>query len=125
MPDQEDGSNLFQRLDRERLATGEIAPELLAPAIPFAGQHIWEWFWELDSGREEGFNGLTRISHQHIAAWSGMTEKRLRDFEIQIIMAMDRVRLRESSPAAVEKRALAKRGPLTPALFDAMFGGKR
>lgn len=107
LPD-DTGSTLFQRLDKERADTGKIDARLVSPPLPLAGEHLWNWFWQLDSGRGDSLNGLARISHGHIAEWSALTGNVVRDHEVQILLAMDRARREASNPEAIAARAAAE-----------------
>jgi hypothetical protein len=73
-----------------------------------AGEHIWNWFWQLDAGREETLSGLARISHRQIESWRALTGNVVRDHEMQIILAMDRARSEASAPEAIAARAAAE-----------------
>lgn len=126
MPD-DDGVTLYQSLEKLRIEKGIIDPRLFPPVLPIGGERIWKWFWQLDNGREEGFNGLAKISHTLIASWAATTRTVLRGHEVRILLEMDKARLKASSPKAVEARAVANRENLNPDMFDRMFGrnGKR
>lgn len=114
---------LFQKLQADHKKSGRLDARLIPPVLPIGGAHIWAWFWELDAGRGYTPVGtLSAITHGQVAAWCSITGVEVRRHELEIIMAMDRTRLRESSPEVIEKRKIDLRPPMTPALFDAMFG---
>lgn len=56
--------------------------------IPSAGQHLWDWFWQLNQCRVVGM-GLSRISHTEIKAWKNNLEIDIESWEIAILCAMD------------------------------------
>jgi len=59
------------------------------PEIPYCLQHVWDWFWELNSGRPSGFNGPEPLTYSEIQSWKNVKEILVRDFEIDIIKYLD------------------------------------
>jgi hypothetical protein len=62
------------------------------PEIPAAGQHLWSWFWDLNSGRQSGM-GINPLSWSDIKAWEELTRNRLSPWQARVIRSMDRVYL--------------------------------
>lgn len=94
------------------------------PEIPLAGQRIWKMFLDLHNARAVGF-GPCAIAHGEIEAWSRLHREPVRSFEIEIIRALDRAFLEHANSRAEtghETRPDVQSRPLSPALFDAVFG---
>lgn len=85
MPRQ-DGSTLRDHLEVAETATGERLIE--DPEIPAAGEHLWNWFWELHSGRGGGF-GPSPLSYQELAAWARLTGSEPGPWEVRALRKMD------------------------------------
>lgn len=81
---------------------------------------ILGWFWELDASRTANFHGPNPLAWAEIAAWSRLTGATPQPWEIDILRALDRVRLGHK---AAPKQAEPTGPPMTPGLFAAMFGG--
>lgn len=62
--------------------------QLQAEAVPAAGLHVWEWFWDLRAAAPDGF-GRSPITYQEIDAWIRCTGLEPRPWEIRAIRAMD------------------------------------
>lgn len=62
-----------------------IRNELFYP--PPAGQQVWDWFWELDKGRQVGM-GVNAISWADIEAWQHVTGARPEPWELNAIYKM-------------------------------------
>ncbi|WMT85562.1 hypothetical protein NO932_11550 [Pelagibacterium sp. 26DY04] len=61
-------------------------PEIV---IPEAGEHLWEWFWDMNRDRQQGMNGPQPIGLAGIRLWSEMTGQSIRPDEVEIIRDMD------------------------------------
>ena len=62
-----------------------LKSELTYP--PPAGQRVWEWFWELDKGRQTGF-GPNAISWSDLKAWQQLTGARPEPWEVVAMYQM-------------------------------------
>ena len=97
-----------------------------ASYLPPVSERAWRSFWEMDGCRRyDHFAGAAHpISHQDIAAFQDVSGFRLRHWERRAIFAMERVRVAwlNRSPAQREADSAASSRPMTPALFDALFG---
>jgi hypothetical protein len=60
--------------------------------VPPAGEHVWEWFWELDKGRSAGME-LNRLSWSDLAEWQRVTGVNPKPWELRAIQAMDTYRV--------------------------------
>lgn len=103
---------------RQAVAGGE-------PNIDPEAQHLWEWFWEMNHGRQAGFNGWLALPLIEIKAWCDMTGNILRREEIAIVREMDRAFLAATQQKGDRPAALPDEGQgrdLTPSAFDAVFG---
>jgi hypothetical protein len=65
-----------------------------APEIPFYLEHIWEWFWQIRKGVQQGFSGPNPISWADINFWSNLLEIEIRPIEVEIIKEIDSVYLK-------------------------------
>lgn len=70
------------------------------PEIPEDGEPLWEWFWELSSGRGHTGFGPQPLSWQDMEAWARISGIELQPWQAVIFRAMDRAWL-----AAVAKRS--------------------
>lgn len=59
---------------------------------PVAGQHIWDWFWELDRGRQAGMQA-NALSWGDIGEWQRMTGTELDAWELNAIRQMEIYRI--------------------------------
>ncbi len=57
--------------------------------MPWAGLHLWDWFWDMSRDRHEGMNGPQPIGLAGIALWSQMTMTPVRPDEVAILRDMD------------------------------------
>jgi hypothetical protein len=60
----------------------------VSPAV----EHVWQWFWELDTRRQSGF-AANAITWSEVIAWSTLTGYHLRRWEAAAIFRMDMARL--------------------------------
>lgn len=96
------------------------------PEVPYAGMRVWGIFLRLHAARGGGGFGPAPISFADIESYQRLHREPVRPFEIEIIRALDSEVLKAASgksetgkPAAVSNR------PMSPALFDAVFGAGR
>ena len=70
--------------------TKGFTPKELAeyPILPEAGRHVWNWYNDMARTRQIGM-GVNPISYQEIQAWSTLTGRRLRGWELETILAID------------------------------------
>lgn len=61
------------------------------PAVPEAGDYLWEWFLELHLARASSGFGANPIGYADISAWSELTRRQLRPWEVLAIRAIDAV----------------------------------
>lgn len=97
-----DGATMKQHLAQVESATGKARIE--EPEIPAAGEHLWQWFWEIGSGRGPGGFGPEALSYQEIDAWTRLTGWNLTSWEVSAIKMMDQAYLRGVSEVAKEER---------------------
>jgi hypothetical protein len=72
---------------RERNEAFEIdSPEL---KFPDEGSVLWEWFWDIRSSQNSGFNGVMRVSNIEVAYWLQITGNIVRREEAAILRTMD------------------------------------
>lgn len=64
--------------------TGEDPEELHGPEFPEVISHVYEWFLELHSGRQNGPIGFSDIK-----AWSELTGRQITPFETRLIKNLD------------------------------------
>lgn len=73
--------------------------------IPFAGEFLWSWFWELHQGRGNNGFGPNPLSWTEMEAWSQITKIQLTPFEALTFRAMDNAFL-----AALNRKQKKKSG---------------
>lgn len=78
MPD-ENGETRRERNTR----FGKDSPEY---SVPDAGDHVWEWFWELSGRRRSGPEALT---YAEIGEWQRLAGVEVRREEVEMLMQMD------------------------------------
>jgi hypothetical protein len=66
---------------------GAQTPE--QPTVPICGQHIWDWWWELNARRPPGFDSLAPLSYTEILSWIFLTGKALKYTDIGLLIEMD------------------------------------
>jgi hypothetical protein len=79
----------------------------------------------LESARSGNGYGPNPISYSEIAAWSNLTGRAPRPWEVSALRAMDDTRIALFSAkqgAADDDAPPTSQRELTPALFDALFG---
>ena len=62
---------------------------LAPPAIPPGGEELWNWFWELGSGRGSSGFGPLPISWGDMAAWARLAGLDMQPWEAAILRRMD------------------------------------
>ncbi len=98
------------------------------PRLPEGGILLWQWFGELCESRTYHPGGPNALQPTEIEAWARLRRQPLQPRHVDALLAMDRAWLDHSYGAIREARGVAsgtptgKAQPLTPALFDAMFG---
>ncbi|WP_435404779.1 phage tail assembly chaperone [Methylobacterium isbiliense] len=96
--------------------------------MPPAGAHVWRWFWSLSNQRTGTGSGPNALPFSEIEAWGRLKRIRLKRWELDAILAMDRVYgdvivARIKAEAGREGEGDAPLGPpLTADAFDALFG---
>ena len=93
--------------------------------VPEAGRLVWGWFVALSGARGYGFAGPNPIGFAEIAAYAALTRQPMRPDHVELLRALDATWLQHqaggsSAPAVGSARAPAQ--PVTPAVFDAVFG---
>ena len=83
---------------------GAETPE--QPAIPFCANHVWQWWWELNTRRQPGFDNLAPISYSEIGHWLLLTGKQVTPEEISWLIQMDNTWI---SAIATERNDKAER----------------
>ena len=63
----------------------------MQPEIPLCGEHVWKWWWELNSRRMPGFENLSPISYTELRSWILLTGRYVSHEEIQWLIQMDNI----------------------------------
>ena len=91
-----DGSALRDHIDQLCRQTGKspeelgLAPEeAQEPEVPFAGEHLWAWFWEVSEARASNGFCLLPLSWVDIEAWARLTATPLSPYEALTLRRMD------------------------------------
>lgn len=98
------------------------------PRIPAGGDLLWRWFCDLSAARSYHAYGPNPISYAEIEAYFYLMRWSVQPHHVAILRAMDSVflehdlKLRAAPPAGVKTIPQRSSRPLTPQLFDALFG---
>ena len=91
-----DGSALRDHIEQLCRQTGKspeelgLAPEeVQEPEVPFAGEHLWAWFWEVAEARTSNGFCLLPLSWADIEAWARLTATPLSPYEALTLRRMD------------------------------------
>ena len=91
--------------------------------MPPAGEQFWEWFWDINHGRQAGPTGWLPLSATELKAWEAMTGNIVRREEWQFIREMDRAYLDMANSQGKEGQLIASSSnEMTTDAFDAVFG---
>jgi hypothetical protein len=96
-----------------------------APEVPMAGRRVWSIFLELNASRTSGGMAPNPISGVEIEAYSRLRREPVRSFEVTMLRALDGAYMEAGRAGQQETEAptaTASERPMTPALFDAVFG---
>ena len=63
--------------------------------LPEAAAYLYQWFWELSSGRPVSQAGFLAIPSSEILAWCQLSGIRLRSWELDALRQLDAAFLRE------------------------------
>lgn len=88
------------------------------PAPPFAGVALWQAFAALSDARRWSDGMPDPLQASEVEAWARLTGAALPRHHVQIIAALDAAWLEWMRTPEAERVA----GPMTGAVFDAMFG---
>lgn len=66
---------------------GADTPE--QPEVPVYAQHVWDWWWELNSRRPAGFESLSPIPYAEIESWKRQTGRIVDPVETDWLIGMD------------------------------------
>jgi len=91
------------------------------PEIPQCAQHVWEWWWELNTRRPPGFDSLAPISYSEIISWLYLTGRYVSPEEIGWLIQMDNAWM---NSIAEERKARTEREKEEAELKQGT-GGKR
>ena len=101
-PDEDRRTTLRRQLEQVERQTGKRDPRLDVE-VPPAGEHLWTWFWALDSARAVSGMGISPIGYGDIDAWARRTGENLSPWEVSVLRGMDETYCRE-----VRKRSTPK-----------------
>jgi hypothetical protein len=93
-----DGSTERDHLEGARRA-GELVPELDVPDIPAGCQQIWIVFLQLNACRGSTGMGPAAIGPCDLLAWQQLQRVEFTPWEIDMLMALDRVALQSADTA--------------------------
>lgn len=83
-------------------------PEAERAEPPDAAMYLWNWFWELHSGRSYGMGGALPLSWADIRAWCRLFCLELSFWEIRILKLMDSAYLSEVNKEKPKPKARKK-----------------
>ncbi|WAJ30945.1 phage tail assembly chaperone [Antarcticirhabdus aurantiaca] len=93
------------------------------PEVPAYGEHLLEWFWDINKGRQHTDGTWLALPPSEMKAWQEMTGNIvrreewaiLRDMEVSYLRAVN-ARDKEGAPIA------SSSSEMSTAAFDAVFG---
>ena len=74
------------------------------PDVPEGFEHLWDWFWELASGRGSNGFGPLPLSWESMAAWAGIAGVPLAPWLARIFRRMDTAWLSEQAKQTSKTR---------------------
>lgn len=86
---QQDGATLRQHLEAVYKRTKVKPEELIQPALPNSVKYLLRLFADLSHGRQNGM-GANSITCLELQAWLNLTDRKLSNWEINTLRAMDR-----------------------------------
>jgi len=101
--DEDRRTTLRTQLEQVGKTTGKRDPRLDGPEIPPAGEHIWAWFWALDSARSSSGFGISPIGYGDIDAWARRTGVDPTPWEVSVLRDMDMAYCREMRKRSTPK----------------------
>lgn len=94
-------------------------------ALPAAAEHVWRWFQELDGARTDNGYGANPIGFADLSAWSNVTGRQPREWEVAALRAMDAEKLSllygEAPKGEAAEAPTVSERPMSAGLFDALF----
>jgi hypothetical protein len=57
--------------------------------LPIEIQYLWEWFWEMNSGRPVSQAGFLPLPATEILAWQELRDVRLAHWELDAVRVLD------------------------------------
>lgn len=69
-----------------------------------AGEHVWAWFWELNTRRQPGFDTISPMTFTEIKNWIELTGKNVEPIEIQWLIEMDNAWLNQIAQERKDKQ---------------------
>jgi len=76
-------------LEQFKESSGREPDGLIPPDVPYGFMYIWDWFTELNNGRQNSGFGPMPISYLEIHSWSELTKSYINPWEIEVIKEMD------------------------------------
>lgn len=87
MMTQTEGGRKIDHLKQVERTTGKnVLPDF---EIPVDGQHLWEWFCELNNARGSTGFGLAPLSFSEIGTWAKLMKVEIYPEEVKIIKCVD------------------------------------
>jgi hypothetical protein len=87
-----------------RQGSREAQAELLAPDLPLAGAHLWQWFLELNAARTSNGWGPNAIGYAELDAWARLTRRAPAVHEIDALRALDRAFMESAAERSKEDK---------------------
>lgn len=83
-----------------------LAPEeaVEEPEVPFAGECLWTWFWEVSGARTSNGFCLLPLSWADIEAWARLTATSLSPYEALTLRRMDAAYLSAHAEATKKRK---------------------
>ena len=92
------------------------------PEVPAYGEHLLEWFWDLNKGRQHNDGAWLALPPSELKAWQDMTGNIVRREEWQILRDMEASYLRLVNTRDKEGAPIASSSTeISADAFDAVF----
>jgi len=83
------GNTKYDLLTKFSQKTGKTHPDLIFPDLDEMAMYLWEWFMELQRGRQYGMSGALPLSYSDMKAWAELTGKQPQHWEIDVLKQID------------------------------------
>lgn len=102
------GNTKYDTLTKFSQRTGKQHPDLIQPYINEDVLYIWHWFMELNQQRTSNGFGQNPIQFIDIKAWSDLTNRHIKSWEVMAIRMLDSIWLMEMNKIIDSQKPVTK-----------------